>query len=63
MIAVIMIGVAGILFMLGVISLQIASFKPNSLIASIVLMLIFLACLGLSILIAFAALTAGTTPL
>ena len=63
MIPTIMIGVAGILFMLGVISLQIAALQPKSLLASIVLMLVFLASTGLSLLIVFAAITTGTTTL
>ena len=59
MIPVIMLGVAGILFMLGVISLQIVWIKPEDIFARIVMTLLFLACTGLSLLIGIAGLTAG----
>ena len=59
MISVITLGIAGILFMLGVISLQIVWIKPEDIFARILMTLIFLACTGLSLLIAVAALTSS----
>jgi hypothetical protein len=59
MIPVIMLGVAGILFMLGVISMQIVWLKPEDIFARIVMTLLFLACTALSLLIAVAALTSS----
>lgn len=59
MINLITIGIAGILFMLGIISMQIASFRPSNWFVAGVLTLIFLICTGLSGLLAFTALTSA----
>jgi hypothetical protein len=56
-----LLGVAGILFMLGVISLQLAALKPHSWSASIVIMLVFLGCTVLAGLLAVAALSGVAT--
>lgn len=59
MINLIIIGVAGILFMLGIISMQIASIKENNWFVSGLLTLIFLGCTGISALLAFTAITSA----
>jgi hypothetical protein len=56
-----LLGIAGILFMLGIISLQIAALKPHSWAASIVVMLVFLGCAILAGLLAVAALSGVAT--
>jgi|WetSurSiteA1Bulk_404760.scaffolds.fasta_scaffold322506_2 hypothetical protein len=56
-------GIAGILFMLGVISIQIASLKPSSLFASVALMAVFIGCVSLAALLALAAFSRAATSL
>jgi hypothetical protein len=62
MLAPITLGVAGILFMLGVISLQIGQLKDFGAVVSGFIILVFLACLILAGLIALAGLTMVATP-
>lgn len=63
MLAGILLGLAGILFLLGVISLQIASLKPQSWPVAIALMLVFLGALILSGVLTVAALSGVATSL
>ena len=63
MLPAVLIGIAGILFMLGIISMQIASFRDNGWFFSAALTLIFIACTGISILLVVAALSGVTASL